>query len=238
MMEKQIKSRDRVNEHGEVFTPSWVVDLMLDDSVIAMELENLQSTFLEPAAGEGAFLVEILSRKLSLAKKLSKSVEEFEENILIALMSIYGIELLEDNLELLVMNLYSEFITFYYDYLQETSSQKDNAVLNSARTIISANMANGNSLTGLLANDSADIIFSEWTILPVKYGVRKVQRTEYTFNSIKEQGGPLEGVNTNRGQVDLLAGFFEDEESEKPSLLKYEPVKLKEVFKEKLIDAN
>ncbi len=62
--EKLIKSKERVQQHGEVFTPQWMVKKMLDVEGIKQACENIDATFLEPAAGDGNFLVAILERKL------------------------------------------------------------------------------------------------------------------------------------------------------------------------------
>ena len=98
MKEKIIKSSDRVKDHGEVFTPKRIVDLMLDQPEIMKKINNLHATFLEPSAGEGAFLVELLKRKLKVAMSQSKSARAFNTNSLIALSTLYGIEFLEDQL--------------------------------------------------------------------------------------------------------------------------------------------
>lgn len=92
----QIKSRQRVADHGEVFTNPREVNAMLD--LVRDESFRLDSRFLEPACGDGNFLIEILRRKLSFLKDL-KSQTEWEFQSLIAVGSCYGIELLEDNAE-------------------------------------------------------------------------------------------------------------------------------------------
>ena len=88
MNEKIIKSTVRVKDLGEVFTPKKTVNLMLDQPEIQAKIQELTSTFLEPAAGEGAFLVELLKRKIKIAKKESKTAKEFGENCLIALSTL------------------------------------------------------------------------------------------------------------------------------------------------------
>ena len=96
--EKLIKSKHRVQKHGEVFTPAWMVQKMLDTPGVKEACENVSATFLEPAAGDGNFLLAILERKLQAV------IDQYDERnwktkSLIALSSIYGIEFLEDNLE-------------------------------------------------------------------------------------------------------------------------------------------
>ena len=92
----QIKSRQRVADHGEVFTNPREVNAMLD--LVRDESFRLDSRFLEPACGDGNFLIEILRRKLSLLKDV-KSQTEWEFKSLIAVGSCYGIDILPDNAE-------------------------------------------------------------------------------------------------------------------------------------------
>ena len=107
-----IKSKKRIIDHGEVFTPSWLVKAMLN--LVEEELLQINSRFLEPACGSGNFLTEVLKRKLAAVKvKYGKSDFDLRHYALLALMSIYGIELLMDNIEECQNNLlkiYSEFL--------------------------------------------------------------------------------------------------------------------------------
>ena len=115
-MEKIIKSKARVQKHGEVFTPRKIVNQMLDVPEIKEACENLTATFLEPAAGEGAFLIEILKRKLIMvSERYNDDLTQYENYSLLALSTLYGIELLEDNAQICVMNMYET----YYDYYQK-----------------------------------------------------------------------------------------------------------------------
>src|SRR5680860_385146 len=92
-----VKSKQRVVDHGEVFTPAWMVEAMLD--LVKDESERIDSRFLEPACGSGNFLVPVLKRKLTTVRaRYGKSDFENRHHALLALMSIYGIELLEDNI--------------------------------------------------------------------------------------------------------------------------------------------
>lgn len=229
--ERLIKSSQRVKDHGEVFTPHRVVTLMLDQPEIKRALNSLTATFLEPAAGEGAFLTEILSRKLVLASQLSDSIEAFEQKALIALTSLYGIELLVDNTELLVMHMYR---VFYQEYLRQISkyhASENKKVVKSALTILKANLVQGDALTGKNKNGD-DIVFSEWTLLPVKRGVQKVQRTEYTLEAIRTDGPSLDGQPQVHGSEELTL-FDLEEDPEKITPHKFGPVPLLEIFREK-----
>lgn len=239
-MEKEtiVKSNQRVKEHGEVFTPKRIVKEMLDQDGIKQAGKDLTATFLEPSAGEGTFLIELLKRKSATAAQLSSDHKELGENMLRGLSTLYGIELLQDNTELLVMNMILEFSTLYDEYSRVMFNETtDKYVINSAKTIIKANMIQGNALTKL--NDKNEqIVFSEWMELPKKYGVCKVQRTEYTFESILTGGDPtVTQKHKENEEIDLLAGFFEDEvqsvDSE-PVLMKFLPVKWSEIWQESI----
>ena len=88
-----IKSKKRVEDHGEVFTPPWLVEKMLD--LVKGETERIDARFLEPACGIGNFLVPILQRKLAAVElKFGKSDFERRHYALLGLMCCYGIELL------------------------------------------------------------------------------------------------------------------------------------------------
>lgn len=163
MNERIIKSTDRVKDLGEVFTPKKIVDLMLNQPEITAKINDLHATFLEPSAGEGAFLVELLKRKLNVAKAQSKNVKEMQNNFLLALSTLYGIELMEDNVEMLVMNMSNAFQQIYYHTFD--LQDQDIKVIKSANVIISANMAQGNALTRK-TDTGEPIIFSEWKSLP------------------------------------------------------------------------
>lgn len=223
MPKKIIKSIDRVKNNGEVFTPRKIVDLMLNQPEIKAKVNSLTATFLEPSAGEGAFLIEILKRKLEYAKTQSKTNKELQNNFLLALSTLYGIELMEDNVEMLVINMVNTFRDAYFNtFSHEEQSQK---VLKSANVIISANMAQGDTLTRKTATGEP-IVFSEWT--PI--GKTKVQRTEYTFDSIVEGGGPLGNIQNQYEQLDLFAtDEFKDEDS---NVRHYLSVKWEDVYKQ------
>ena len=107
-----IKSKKRVADHGEVFTPPWMVEAMLN--LVKDETERIDSRFLEPACGSGNFLVRVLQRKLAAVEiKFGKSEFEKRHYALLALMCIYGIELLADNIAECRANL----LEIFADYL-------------------------------------------------------------------------------------------------------------------------
>lgn len=229
--ERLIKSVRRVKEHGEVFTPKRVVKVMIDQPELQKALHSLTATFLEPAAGEGAFLTEILSRKLNLASSMSDSIEDFERNSLIALTSLYGIELLVDNTELLVIHMYRVFYQEYLRQMDKYQASENKKVVKSALTILKVNLVQGDALTGKNKNGD-DIIFSEWTLLPVKRGIQKIQRTEYTLDAIRTNGPSVDGQPQVHGSEELTL-FDLDEEPVEIKPRKFEPVPLFDIFREK-----
>lgn len=85
-----IKSRERVSKFGEVFTPAHIVSDMCD-LIPADVWQNIDSTFLEPACGNGNFIAEILKRKLSICHNTDEIIRAYK--------SIYGIDIQQDNIE-------------------------------------------------------------------------------------------------------------------------------------------
>lgn len=119
MPEKQVKSKQRVADHGEVFTAEREVNAMLD--LVKQETERIESRFLEPACGEGAFLTEILRRKLAVVKKrYGKSPFDYERYAVLAVSSIYGVDILADNAEVCRSNL---FDIWNREYTENAKSQ-------------------------------------------------------------------------------------------------------------------
>ncbi|MBV0896094.1 hypothetical protein [Microbacterium sp. NC79] len=183
--ERLIKSRQRVKAHGEVFTPRQMVDQMLD--LVSLELESgpgfVDKTFLEPAAGDGNFLVAILQRKLRAIEKTIQP-EEWVTESLFALASIYAVEFLEDNHAAAQATLLSEFAAFHKRAGNACGAQTN--LYRSARTLIESNIICGNTLTGLDVRGE-EIQFSWWHRVPNEAGM--VQREPFTFASLREGAG-------------------------------------------------
>ena len=122
-MAKQVKSKERVADHGEVFTNEREVNAMLD--LVKQETERIESRFLEPACGEGAFLKEILRRKLEVVKnRYKKSPYDYERYAVLALSSIYGVDILEDNTEICRQNLYDIWNSKYTKYAKDQANDQ------------------------------------------------------------------------------------------------------------------
>jgi hypothetical protein len=164
-----IKSKQRVADHGEVFTPEWLVDAMLDS--VKDETERLDSRFLEPACGSGNFLTKILRRKLA-AVEIKYSKSEFDRNhyALLSLMCIYGIELLEDNIEeckAILLEIFSEYLKI----------EPDDILCTCATYVLSQNIVHGDALT-MKDISGKPIAFAEWGYL----GKGKFQRRDFRFD--------------------------------------------------------
>ena len=157
MTEQQVKSKRRVADHGEVFTSEREVNAMLD--LVKQETERIDSRFLEPACGTGNFLIEILRRKLAVVhSRYGKSPYEYEIYSLIALMSIYGVELLQDNVLECQERL---FQLWELEYFQHCSIICSEECRGAALFILKRNILCGDALT-LETEDGDPLIFSEW----------------------------------------------------------------------------
>ena len=170
----QIKSRQRVAQHGEVFTNPREVNAMLD--LVRDESFRLDSRFLEPACGDGNFLIEILRRKLSLLKDI-KSPTEWEFKSLIAVGSCYGIELLEDNCEACRERLFTEVVGRMGRMGDLGDYRK------SLRYMLRKNIVCGDALTYRTA-DGKPITFCEWT--PIA-GSMQFSRRDFQFDFLVNQ---------------------------------------------------
>ncbi|WP_142427676.1 DNA methyltransferase family protein [Enterococcus durans] len=165
MSEQLIKSKNRVKDHGEVFTPSWLVQKMLNTAGIKEACEDINVTFLEPAAGDGNFLVAILNRKLKMvSEKYAESLSQFENYSLYALSTIYGVELLDDNVKECVMRMIEAYMNFYKEMIIKFEGKPHKNIESSARIIIKNNIQQGNFLTRL-TDDGSPIKFIEWKVL-------------------------------------------------------------------------
>jgi hypothetical protein len=164
-----IKSKQRVTDHGEVFTPEWLVEAMLD--LVKEETERLDSRFLEPACGSGNFLAKILKRKLATVEiKYSKSQFNRNHYALLSLMCIYGIELLEDN----IVECKANLLEIFADYLNTSSGD---VLYACADFVLGQNIVHGDALT--MRNTSGmPIVFAEWGYL----GKGKFQRRDFRFD--------------------------------------------------------
>ena len=180
-MEKQIKSRQRVADHGEVYTAEREVKAMCD--FVSDECSRIDSRFLEPACGDGNFLAEILSRKLAaVKKKYKKSVIDYEKNALLAVSSIYGVDILADNVAACRERLFKMWRKEYKSVMKTAYSEDTEK---SIRFILSKNIVCGNALTLMCVDENGidtdtPIIFSEWAFI---MGAN-MQRQDFTFSEL------------------------------------------------------
>lgn len=160
-------------DHGEVFTPDWLVEAMLD--LVKGESERIDSRFLEPACGSGNFLVRVLGRKLaSVEARYGKSGFEKRHSALLGLMCIYGIELLPDNVIECRQNML-EIFAAYLDVVE------DNDIYKAAAYVLSQNIVLGNATT-MLNSGGSPIVFAEWGYL----GRGKFQRRDFRFDTLTQ----------------------------------------------------
>lgn len=204
-----IKSKDRVQKHGEVFTPAWMVRQMLASPSIQEKVMDMHATFLEPSAGEGAFLVEILRQRLDFVGRLEASRGgHLKYNVLWALASIYGIEYLEDNLAVAraaMLRVFKE----YYEQKTGRELPEDADIYLSAKFLIEKNIVQGNTLTHL-KKDGTPIRFSEWRQDEKKH--QTVTRHEFAYDELfqKEDTGEVLTLTIENegaaiaGPIDLL----------------------------------
>ncbi|MDT2835257.1 N-6 DNA methylase [Vagococcus carniphilus] len=249
MNETIIKSKTRVQKHGEVFTPRKIVEEMLDMPGVKECCENLTATFLEPSAGEGAFLIAILERKLNMvANQFNSDLVQYENYSLLALSTLYGIELLEDNAQNCTMNMFQVFYDKYRNQasIHETKSV-NKRVLDSAKVIIAANIRQGNFLTRLTPGDTP-IIFDEWKAIKLRKTTKniKIARTEYTLDEIydnvhKNSGEMIDDKNKNI-KLEQLSLFDDPEiccvESENRKTMRYAITRIVDVYKEEMEEVN
>ena len=157
---EQVKSKERVYNHGEVYTNEREVNAMLD--LVKQETERIDSRFLEPACGTGNFLVEVLQRKLAVVEsRYRKNQLDYERYAIIAISSIYGVDLLQDNVEECRERLLKIFAEHYHSNFRSTCKEE---CLASAKFILSKNIIHGDALT-LKTVDNGDepIVFAEWS---------------------------------------------------------------------------
>lgn len=173
----QIKSRKRVADHGEVFTNEREVNAMLN--LVKDETERIDSRFLEPACGDGNFLIVVLQRKLAVVKKhygRKQSRQDYEKYSILALSSLYGVDILEDNVEECRSRLYLEWESSYSKQCRQEANDMCRAA---ARYILNHNILCGDALT-MLQNDGTPIIFAQWDLV----SGNKMKRRDYRLDQL------------------------------------------------------
>lgn len=159
-MEEQVKSKQRVSDHGEVFTADREVNAILD--LVKHETERIDSRFLEPACGNGNILAEILKRKLAVVKsRYSSNPSDYEKYAVVAVIGIYGVDILQDNVDECRQRMFEIFDTEYSkNCKKETSDECRDAV----RSLLKHNILCGDALT-LKTESGEPIVFAEWALV-------------------------------------------------------------------------
>lgn len=203
---KQVKSKERVAAHGEVFTSEREVKAMCD--LVKSETERIESRFLEPACGDGNFLSEILNRKLDVVfNRYGKSISEYERYSILAVSSLYGVDILEDNAKECRERLYN---IWNKKYIKLWKSQIDKRVQIAAKFIISKNILYGDALT-MKRNDGEPIVFSEWSLVTGD----KIKRRDFQLYEL------LDG---QEGNMSLFWDYDEETSAYIPPAIKDYPV--------------
>lgn len=186
-----IKSKKRVADHGEVFTPPWLVEKMLD--LVKGETERIDARFLEPACGSGNFLVPILQRKLAAVElKFGKADFERRHYALLAVMCAYGIELLPDN----IAECRANMLEVFADYLGLSEADE---LYRAAFYVLSLNLVHGDAMT-MRDTEGTPISVVEWGYL----GKGKFQRRDFRLDV-------LTGMASFSAEGSLFAGLGKHE---------------------------
>ena len=201
MKNNQTKSKKRVADHGEVFTAEREVNAMLD--LVKQETERIDSRFLEPACGNGNFLAEILRRKLAVVKSRymnGKHAADYERYAVIAVTSIYGVELLPDNVDECRKRM---FEIFDKEYTENCKKEANDETREAVRHILRHNILCGDALT-MKTSDGVPIIFAEWSAV----NGSMLKRRDFQLSQMLEE-------HTVDLQMDLFgeAGAYEEDES-------------------------
>ena len=166
--EKQVVSKQRVADHGEVYTAKREVNAMFD--LVKEETERIDSRFLEPACGNGNFLVEILSRKMeAVRRKHAKNRYEYDLASAQAVSSMYGVELLSDNVEICRNRLLDQYLETYKQHLSDNAPAE---LVRCIQFLLKKNILCGDALT-MLQQDGTPITFCEWTFIGLNGKVKR-----------------------------------------------------------------
>lgn len=193
---EQIKSKRRVADHGEVFTAEREVNAMLD--LVKQETERIDSTFLEPACGNGNFLAAILKRKLAIVGIIGKGKPGiWESESIKALMSVYGVDLLPDNVEECQLRLYD----IWNDAYSKACKKECNDICrDTAMFVLKRNILCGDALT-LKDSEGKAIIFSEWSWV----GNGRVKRRDFRLDVLMMENEDPNSYDDNNMQLSLFA---------------------------------
>jgi hypothetical protein len=207
-MNEQVRSKNRVANYGEVFTSKREVNAMLD--LVKHETERIDSRFLEPACGTGNFLIEILERKLNVVEaRYKRNQIEFEKYAIIAISSIYGIDIQEDNVNDCRTRLFGIFDALYTDLFYKTTKDE---CRHSVLHLLKYNIIHGDALNlQTLDTPPKPITFSEWALV----NGSMIKRRDFTMSLLinSYQSAQMDLFP----EPDLFADFDEEEFVPKPT---------------------
>lgn len=186
MKHSQVVTKQRVSDHGEVYTNAREVNAMLD--LVVQETERIESRFFEPACGNGNFLSVILERKLAIvAQRYARVQLDFERYAVLAISSIYGIDVLEDNVRECRQRLFEVFDRGFYTRLFKDRSKPK--CRDAVRFILDQNIIFGDALTLRTVGERPEyIVFAEWS--PINGSLLK--RRDFTFHGLLAHEGAKE----------------------------------------------
>lgn len=201
MAERQVKSKERVANHGEVFTAEREVKAMCD--LVKTETERIESRFLEPACGTGNFLAEVLSRKLAVVKnRYGKSPFDYERYSVLAMTSLYGVDILADNAQECRERLYD---IWNKEYTANAKEQANEQCREAVLFILRKNVLCGDALT-MLQTDGSPIVFAEWSLVTGN----QMKRRDFRLDVLLKENADESSYET---QMSLFAESGDSEEN-------------------------
>lgn len=217
-----IKSKERVQKHGEVFTPPWMVEKMLAHEPIAAKVADIHATILEPSAGEGAFLVAILEKRLALLEHNRSPFgrgRNWQQDALFAVATIYGIEYLDDNVALARERMRRIFCAHYAKKFDRPLTPESD-LARSLSLLLHLNIVQGDTLKR--KNAAGDwIVLNEWR--QSRRPKSEVLRVPFYFDELFDKSEASEGLD-----------LFADMMAEKAPLKAYKRCRIHEIWKEEL----
>ena len=183
-MTRQVVSKKRIADHGEVYTREREVNAMLD--LVQQETLRIESRFLEPACGTGNFLIEILARKLKVVEqRYKRNQRDFERYAFLAVSSLYGIDILQDNIETCRNRLFYQLDERYSSLYQKKTQQAFREVI---RFVLGKNIILGDALSlQTVAKKPDPIVFSEWSFVRGN----QVKRRDFAFHELIPEEGDM-----------------------------------------------
>lgn len=208
----QVKSKERVKDFGEVFTNPREVKAMLD--LVKDESYRIEATFLEPACGNGNFLVEILNRKLKTVSEVATNEEEWINLALVGVGSIYGIDIQKDNVEESIERL----LTIVKEKYEEKYGTLGDNIVEAFKKVMSLNIIHGNGLTGMLCKANGEeskreLMFSEWDFSKLQ-SENVVSRKLFSMNKMIAHNKKIEADKKITSQTGSLFAMVPQETKE------------------------